>query len=221
MRANIPRAFLPLLVVSLLTSASKNADASPLPGDVTTSFMNVDYTVGGGVGTMTASGYPDGFFSGTLPILLIDTSTSSFNLSMTVNTTSNTVTTGGLTIAGNVMGMSSLDGTLLTGTPTSVSFPGSGNLDIFFNVTGGTLQAPYYTSNLGEIEFHAGTSFATTDLSQGFDETDYGGDSDTHPLFSTPEPSSLVLLVSALGFTTLGWPLRRWTRRVHLRHDPA
>ena len=207
-------------------SAATSALAVPLnlssthPGDVTTHFIDVQYTLDANpaTGTLTAVGYPDQFDDG-----LQGFTDSSFSLSMTVLRATGAVVGGTVTIAGDTDGTPHYTGTLLTGNITQFGFhdpplatPGVGNIfEFIVDVTGGALHAPYYGSDTAGIIMNIANGSASPAFSgvftAPFHNDGFGGFSDTFPTDApVPEPSTCVLL--AFGVLPLAWRLRRQGR---------
>ena len=191
--------------------------SSTHPGDVTTHYTQVDYTLDANpsTGTFVAEGYPDEF-----DVNLQGFTTSFFTLSATVNRTNGNIVGGTVTITGDTDGVPNYTGTLLTGNLIGrmgyadgpLGSPGLGNIfEFHVQVTGGALAAPYYSTGYAGIILNienGGPSPFTGFLTSAFSNQGTGF-SDTFPIENPniPEPSSIILL--ALGVLPLAWRLRR------------
>lgn len=219
-------AWLATLLAGCIFLAPLNAVAAPLnlnsthPGDVTTHYTDVQYTLDANpnTGTLTAVGYPDQFDENNQNILFDGGNL--FTLSMTVNRATGAPLGGTVTITGNTDGVPFYGGTLLQGNIVAFGFadpplgtPAAGNIfEFIVQVTGGSLLAPYYSSTqtagiIMNIANGSASPAFTGVFTSPFHNDGNAGFSDTFPTQNIPEPSSVVLL--ALGFLPLAWRLRR------------
>jgi hypothetical protein len=209
------------------------AGATPLglssthPGDVTTHYTDVHYTLDGNgiTGSFVAEGYPDQFDVNNQNIEF--NGGNFFSLTMTVNQSNGALVGGSLTITGDTDGLPFYGGTLLTGNVIAFGFPNGpfgtpaqGNIFEFqVHVTGGSLYAPYYSATqtagiIMNIANETGPPFFSGVFTSPFHNDGYSGLSDTFPTANPiiPEPASIVLL--GAGLVPLAWRLRRRGRPV-------
>ncbi len=230
-------------LVALSVLAPTTAHATPLglnsthPGDVKSSYTQVDYVLNGdGTGTLTAVGYPEQFDDPATPNnqnFLFD-SLDLFSLTMVVNQSNGSLVSGTLEMDGNSDGgplsVPTFNGTLLTGTIIQFGFqdPGAGytingpafgnTLEFVVHVTGGVLAPGYYGTQTAGIllhmEYHAGDPNPFVGLFTQVFSNNGNGYSDTFPTDNpnVPEPSTFALL--GLGLIGLAWRLRRRSRLV-------
>ncbi len=195
--------------------------------DVTTQYMGIQYTldVNPATGTFQAGGalqaYPDQFDADgdVNHQQFIDTNTSTFELTATLNRADGSLVSGSVTITGDVLATPyagpTYSGTLLAGTLTDFGFSTTtpGEFDFIFHVDSGALSAPYYgsqTAGMVMLMVDNGspgyTGVFTAPFQNILDNTN--GQADTFAM--VPEPSTSVLI--AFGLISLAWQSRRRRR---------
>jgi hypothetical protein len=223
MRARVWRTLLFCLLPALAALGPRAAHADPLmlnqsnPGDVTTFYTAVTYTLNADplTGTLTATGLPI-FLDSTYPI-----NGGFFDLSAVINRATGALVSGALEIDGSISGPPDFSSPLLTGTLTEFGFPSASNFgngspfEFVFNVSGGSLAPVYYTSGEGGIimdnMFAPGALDSAAPFTAAFQNDGTSGFSDTFPLpgtplFTTPQPSSFVLMgVGLASLMSLMW----------------
>lgn len=191
-----------LLIVGLFTSAASAAlipltlDDSP---DLFSSGIDVVYSGG----TLTATGWTtqmDHDGDGDYTAITENTSWGSFSLSAAIDG-SGALSSGSVTLDGEIAGLGYTSGTLLTGTLTDFGFDETGGeiLEFVFTVTGGDAAGLYGSGPVGMIMNSTGFDGSWGDGFDNYNE-DWGGgpmtgnaQSSTAPI---PEPATLVLLAS-------------------------
>jgi hypothetical protein len=185
------------------------------PGDVTTHFIYVGYTLDANpaTGTLTATGYPDQFDVNNQNVQF--DGNNSFSLTLSIDRATGAPLGGTVSIFGDTDGVPSFSGDLLEGNITQFGFPtgpystpADGNIFEFSgNVTGGALAGPYYGTHKFGIIMNISNGSSSPSFTGSFTApfqndglTGLGGISDTFSM-PAPEPSSLVLL--ALGLIPL------------------
>jgi hypothetical protein len=229
-RSSAHSAIAAVVLFGLLAFASTNAYATPLgltsthPGDVTTHFTDVEYTLNSNpaTGTLTANGFPDEFDVNAQGFV-----SSSFSLTLTVARSTGAPLGGTVSITGDTDGTPNYNGDLLEGTITQFGFhnppigtPGVGNIfEFVVHVTGGLLAAPYYSSNTAGIIMNIANGSASPSFTGVFTAPFHNdgiqGFSDTFPMLpppstSVPEPTSFLVWGLAL---IAGFSGRRALRR--------
>lgn len=206
-----------------------DASATPLnltsthPGDVTTHFTNVVYTLDANpaTGTLTATGFPDEFDVNSQGF-----NTSDFTLTLSIARATGQPLGGTVVINGDTDGTPHYNGLLLQGNIVQFGFvnaplgsPAAGNnFEFVVAVTGGLLAAPYYSSGFAGIIMNIANTTApvqfTGVFTSAFHNNGHSAFSDTFPITNpnVPEPSSFLLL--ALGIAPLAWRWRRTRSRI-------
>ncbi len=238
MLANVRSVAAACLATAVLLNVTAGARAARLgPGgsglpntgiaDVTTQYIGIQYTLDANpsTGTFHAGGdlqaYPDQFVAdgNVAHQQFIDTGTSTFELTATLNRADGSLVSGSVTISGDILATPyagpTYSGTLLQGTLTAFGFSTTapGEFDFIFHVDSGALLAPYYTGQTAgmvmlmvDIGSPAYTGVFTSAFQNNLDNTN--GQADTFAM--VPEPSSCVLL--GFGLISLAWQLRRRRR---------
>ncbi len=127
-----------------------------------------------------------------------------YNITATIDVLGN-ATDGSLTIQGTIAALGYASGTLLTGNLTAFGFPDAGGdpLEFLFDVTGGdaaSLFGPVVGIKLSDSGF-------TGSFVSNFKNTGKGKNT-LAPHVATPEPASLLLMVTGLG-ALFGFGLRK------------
>jgi hypothetical protein len=175
--------------------------------DIFSGYINVNYD--SATDNFTASGYALEFDDDGVgaPHQI---ASGSFELTATINASGVLQTGGTLAIVGTVADLGFNSGTLLTGNLTAFGFPDAGGdpLEFYLDITGGDAAGLYGFAPTGVILTSSGFGGR---FDENFSNTAYTGLANT--IAQTPEPSTILLLITGLGVVGVCSVIRKRSKR--------